>query len=161
MEKHMIIYFFMILVCIMMAGCSAINKTQNESSHVATTDSELICEESVSPNEKYVDSENDKVLYKVQVYQNKDNTIIVNASSNSAFFDDMQYTIKYDEKISKSDVTITWLTLMGAKEATEENQIALADVSISSDGNVFNEQKINFSKKVIEIVVDTIDKNKK
>lgn len=145
----------------MMAGCSAINKTENDSSYVAITDSELICEESVSPNEKYVDSENDKVLYVVQVYQNKDNTIIVNASSNSAFFDDMQYTIKSDEKILKSDVIITWLTLMGAEEATEENQIALADVSISSDGSVFNEQKINFSKKAIEIVVDTIDKNKK
>ncbi len=139
MKKHTIIYFFMILVCIMIAGCSAINKTQNESSYVAITDSELICEESVLPNEKYVDSENDKVLYEVQVYQNKNNTIIVNASSNSAFFDDMQYIIEYDEKISKSDVIITWLTLMGVKEATEENQIAIADVSISSDGNVFNE----------------------
>jgi hypothetical protein len=68
----------------MIAGFSAINKTQNESSYVSTTDSELICEESVSPNKKYVDSENDKVLYEVQVYQNKNNTIIVNASSNSA-----------------------------------------------------------------------------
>lgn len=145
----------------MIAGCSAINKTQNESSYVATIDSDLICEESVSPNEKYIDSENDKVLYEVQVYQNKNNTIIVNASSNLAFFDDMQYTIEYDEKISKSDVIITWLTLMGSKEATEENQIAIADISISSDGNVFNEQKINFCKKAIEIVVDTIDKNKK
>lgn len=144
-----------------MAGCSAGKEAQNGSSYVATTDSELICEESISPNEKYVDSENDKVLYKVQVYQDEDNTIIVNASSNSAFFDDMQYTIQYYEKISKSDVKITWLTLMGAKEVTEENQIALADVSISSDGNVFNEQKINFAKKAIGIVVDTIDKNKK
>jgi len=161
LKKHTIIYFFMILVCIMIAGFSAINKTQNESSYVSTTDSELICEESVSPNEKYVDSENDKVLYEVQVYQNKNNTIIVNASSNSAFFDDMQYTIEYDEKISKSDVIITWQTLMGAKEATKENQIAIADVSISSDDNVFNEQKINFGEKAIKIVVDTIDKNKK
>ncbi|MGN9163661.1 hypothetical protein ACTNDY_00040 [Tissierellaceae bacterium HCP3S3_D8] len=161
MKKHTIIYFFIILACIMIAGCSAINKTQNESSYVVTIDSDLICEESVSPNEKYIDSENDKVLYEVQVYQDKNNTIIVNASSNSAFFDDMQYTIEYDEKISKSDVIITWLTLMGSKEATEENQIAIADISISLDGNVFNEQKINFGKKAIEIVVDTIDKNKK
>jgi hypothetical protein len=73
----------------------------------------------------------------------------------------MQYTIEYDEKISKSDVIITWQTLMGAKEATKENQIAIADVSISSDDNVFNEQKINFGEKAIKIVVDTIDKNKK
>lgn len=160
MIKNTIFYLSIIFVCIVMAGCSVNNKTQNESSSVVITDSELIYEESVSPNEKYINSDNDKIEYVVQVYQNKDNTIIIKASSNSAFFDDMQYTITYDEKISESNITITWLTLMGAKEATEENQIAIADVSISSDGNVSNEHKINFAKKAIEIVVDTIDQNK-
>lgn len=35
-------------------------------------------------------------------------------------------------------------------DVAEENQIAIADVSISSEGSVFSERKINYSKKVIE-----------
>lgn len=121
---------------------------------------ELICEATVSPNEDYVAEEEERVVYEVKVYQKKDNTIIVTANSNSDFFDEMQYELEYDKTISKSDVSIVWTTLMGNQEVTEEDQIALANVSISSNGEVFSERTINFFEKGIEIIVETIDQSK-
>ena len=54
-------------------------------------DLKLIEEETVSPNEAYVDDEADIVNYTVEVYQDDEYDIWVYASSNSAFFEPVQH----------------------------------------------------------------------
>ena len=48
---------------------------------------------------------------------------------------------------------------MGSTEATQDNELAIADISPSHDGTVFSKKKINFVTKAIDIVVDGIEKN--
>lgn len=48
---------------------------------------------------------------------------------------------------------------MGSTEATQDDELAIADISLSHGGTVFNEKKINFVTKAIDIVVDGIEKN--
>lgn len=65
----------------------------------------------------------------------------------------------YDQEITESDIAIEWTTLMGNPKATEQEQIAIAYVSISENGQVFSERKISFGNKAIEIIRDTINKD--
>ena len=53
------------------------------------------------------------------------------------------------------------ISLMGNPKYTEKDQLAVANVSISSNNDVFSKRKINFFSKGIEIVVDTINQSKK
>lgn len=142
-------------LAILLGGCASGDETSS------LENMELIGEDEISPNEDYIEDEADKILYSVQVYQEEDNAVIVNATSNSAFFDDLQYEVTCHEKLSASDVDIVWTTLMGSTESTEENQLAVATISLSLNGEVFSERKINFFHKGIEIVTETIDQNKK
>ena len=73
--------------------------------------------------------------------------------------EDQSYTIDYDKQIEKDDVKVTWTTFMGNPEATEDDQLVVADIAISSNGEVFSERKVNFAKGVLEIIVDVIDNN--
>ena len=103
----------------------------------------LVCTEEISPNEDYIKKEGDKVTYIVEIYQVESNDIIVCVNSNSAFFDDIQYQIKYDNEISVSDVNIVWTTIMGNTEDAEDDQYSFINIAISSNGEVFSERKIN------------------
>lgn len=147
---------WMILLGLLL-GLTACDRTEEESSLVENP--ELVYVSEVSPNAEYIENEMDKVIFTVQVYQDEKNRITVNADSNSAFFDEVQYEIMHNAKISKADVAVTWTTLMGNSEATEEDQLAVADIAISSNGEVFSERKVNFVKGGIEIIVDVINKN--
>ena len=138
------------------SGCSS-NSSANDS--IDTDEAVLIHEETVSPNEKYVDSEDDIIYYNVSVWQNTDNTIFVNASSNTPFFDDTQYSVDCDEKIDESDITIKWTTLMGNIESSENDEIVIGNVIISKDGEEISDKKINFMVKGINAVVDAINEN--
>ena len=46
--------------------------------------------------------------------------------------------------------------LMGSTEASEKDEIGLAHVSISKDGEVFNEKTISFVAKAVNAVTDVI-----
>lgn len=48
---------------------------------------------------------------------------------------------------------------MGSTEATQDDELAIADISLSHGGMVFSEKKINFVTKAIDIVIDGIEKN--
>lgn len=119
-------------------------------------DENLIYEETVSPNENYVSSEEDKVFYTVKVYNN-DKTIVVKSSSNTLFAKELKYEIKYDEKITPNDIKIEWTTLMGDTNYTEQNQIGIAVVTLSHNNEVFSQRKISFVSNAIDIVVDMIN----
>lgn len=125
-------------------------------SFISTANAELIYEETISPNKEYVESKKDIILYEVKVYQNKDNLIIVNTSSNSAFFEKVQYEVEHDKRISSSDVEVIWTTFMGGQNPTKDNQIMFATISLSSNGEVFHEQHINYFNKAFEMLGDII-----
>ena len=150
-----------LLVFTTFIGCSSKNRNKDDITLIPTENDELICEETISPNKEYVTSDEDIVNYTIQIYQNTKNNIIVNADSNSGFFEKTQYVLDYDKPISKSDVNVEWTTLMGNPKYTEKDQLAVANVSISSNNEVFSKRKINFFSKGIEIIVDTINQNKK
>ena len=111
----------------------------------------------VSPNEAYIDEEEDKVIYTIQVYQDDDNVVTVCADSNSEFFEGVQYELAHSERISKSDINITWTTIMGNSEASEEDLWALANVSISSSEKVISERTINFISGAIKTIFEIIE----
>ena len=119
---------------------------------------ELIFETRVSPNEDYVDNKNDIVDYEIKVFQDKDNCISVFANSNSAFFEEVQYQVPYDQPISKDNIEVEWTTIMGNERAAEDDQIAVADVKLTSPDGVFSQRKINFVKGAVEVIIDTIDR---
>lgn len=144
-----------LLVGAALVGSVLVSCTAQETAPVG----ELIYEERVSPNENYVDTEDAIVEYSVQVYQTQDKDIVVVADSNSSFFEETQYVVEYDQPLSAADVSILWTTLMGSTEATEEDQLGVALVSISDQGEVFSQKKIHFIGKGAEIVVDVLSEN--
>lgn len=153
---------FWCLICVMVLfsftlfGCST-KDAEKDSGLLSTEDAMLLCEETVSPNKEYVESVDDVVNYTVEIYQNKDKVIIVNADSNSALFEKVQYVLKYDKPISEPAITIEWTTLMGNPEGAEDDQLAVAQVSISENDEIISQRKINFANKGIEIIIDTIN----
>ena len=147
-----------LMIMFSMAGCSS---NSNSNDKIDTDEAVLIHEETVSPNEKYVESEDDIIYYNINVWQNKDNTIFVNASSNTPFFDDTQYSVDCDKQIEKSDITIKWTTLMGSTESSEKDELVIGNVIISKDGEEISDKKINFMVKGINAIVDVINENSK
>lgn len=140
----------------LLAGCSAPLQEAEVPSFVEPDRTALVAEFTISPNETYVESKQDVVWYTVKVYQENDRTILLDATSNSAFFTHRQDTIPVDTVLEKSDIQVTWTTLMGAEAGTEDNQLAVAHVCLLSDGTVISERKINFVSGVMEIVTDTV-----
>lgn len=149
-------YYVLLAVICLACGCGSNVKTDDK---LMLNETNLIYEEELSPNAEYIENAEDKVVFNVKIYQVESNDIIVCASSNSAFFDDMQYEITYDKEISETDINIAWTTNMGSTEDAEDDQYVLADIAISSEGEVFSERKINFAKGAMEIVVDILEKN--
>lgn len=162
MKKKCIIFVITMLALFIFALVLiySVNSTKKENKIISTTNAELIYTETISPNEEYVTSEKDIVNYSVDIYQNKDNDIIVNADSTSGFFEKLQYVLEYDKTISKQDISIEWTTFMGNVEATKDNQLCIAKVSIINNEKILSERKINFVNKGIDIVIDMIEQNK-
>lgn len=145
----------MILAILMVAGCSLYRESVGTGEAIeALINAELIYEETLSPNGAYTEQEEDKVYNTVRIYQNDENRIIVIATSNSLFFDMLQYEYDCDETISPSDVEVKWLTLMGSESGTKEDQLMVADIAISVAGDLQSERKINFGEKAMEIVAE-------
>ena len=119
---------------------------------------ELIYEETISSNKEYVEKEEDIVNYTVEVYQDDDHMIFVNANSNFAGFQPLQYEVEAGTDITKEDIDIEWTTIMGNPTPTKEDLLAIVYVSISEDGEVISKRKISFINKAIEILEDALDK---
>ena len=116
----------------------------------------LIYEETVSPNKKYVSNKKDIVHYTIKIYQEDKNTVQVHAESNSPIFENTNYRVDYNQKISKKDIQIKWMTLSGSTEAKKSDQLGLANVKILKDGSVFNEKVISFVGKGVKAITDVI-----
>ncbi len=123
---------------------------------ISNEDLTLIYEETVSPNKKYVSNKKDIVHYTIKIYQEDKNTVQVHAESNSPIFENTNYRVDYNQKISKKDIQIKWMTLSGSTEAKKSDQLGLANVKILKDGSVFNEKVISFVGKGVKAITDVI-----
>ena len=130
---------------------------QNETdTSTSNEDLTLIYEETVSPNKKYVSNKKDIVHYTIKIYQEDKNTVQVHAESNSPIFENTNYRVDYNQKISKKDIQIKWMTLSGSTEPKENDQLGLANVKILKDGSVVNEKVISFVGKGVKAITDVI-----
>lgn len=123
---------------------------------ISNEDLTLIYEETVSPNKKYVSNKKDIVHYTIKIYQEDKNKVYVYAESNSPVFENTNYSVDYNQKISKKDIQIKWMTLSGSTEAKKSDQLGLANVKILKDGSVFNEKVISFVGKGVKAITDVI-----
>ncbi len=151
------------LVCLLvlgylflLAGCGAQTQEGEATSFVEQDASALLGEYTISPNEAYVESEQDRVWYTIQVYQTDDDGILVDATSNSAFFTPTQYIVNTDTALTESDVQVTWTTLMGSETGTENDQLAVAHIRLLSDGDTISERTVNFASGATQIAAETI-----
>lgn len=157
-RKHSFLLPIILLAMLLLSGCSS--GSSDASSALVSTDSmQLIDSQTVYPNPQDTADKEDRVYYTVDVYQDTDHTILVQADSNFQLFEKTQYTVDFDHAIAKTDISIKWTTLMGSPEPSQDDELAIADISLSHNGTVFSEKKINFVTKAIDIVVDTIDQN--
>lgn len=123
---------------------------------ISNEDLTLIYEETVSPNKKYVSNKKDIVHYTIKIYQEDKNKVYVYAESNSPIFENTNYRVDYNQKISKKDIQIKWMTLSGSTEPKKNDQLGLANVKILKDGSVFNEKVISFVGKGVKAITDVI-----
>ena len=147
MKLKRLVAVFLLLISMSVSGCA--------SKDIVDKNNNLIYQESISPNEKYVDNKEDVVRYIVEVYQENDETISIIAKSNSKFFEPLDYEFYINKSFSKDDITVEWTTLMGSTEATKENQLCVAMVKVKGDEEAI---KINFFNKGIELIEDALAK---
>lgn len=153
-KKTVCFVCFLFLLVFSLAGCSS----QKTDDIISTDNMTLLYEETISPNKEYVEKEEDIVTYTVEIYQDEDYTILVNSKSNSNFFEPLQYEVKCNTSIAKSDIDVEWTTLMGNPNQTENDQLSIAYVSISENGTLLDKRKISFVNRTIDIIVDVIEK---
>lgn len=125
MKLKRLVAVFLLLISMSVSGCA--------SKDIVDKNNNLIYQESISPNEKYVDNKEDVVRYIVEVYQENDETISIIAKSNSKFFEPLDYEFYINKSFSKDDITVEWTTLMGSTEATKENQLCVAMVKVKGN----------------------------
>lgn len=157
-RKHSFLLSIILLAILLLSGCSS-GPSDASSALISTDKMQLIDSQTVYPNPQDTADKEDRVYYTVDVYQDTDHTILVQADSNFQLFEKTQYTVDFDQSIAKTDISIKWTTLMGSTEPSQDDELAIADISLSHNGTVFSEKKINFVTKAIDIVVDTIDQN--
>ena len=151
-KRIIVVVVSSIVLCLCLFFIFQIEKDTSTSNKDLT----LIYEETVSPNKKYVSNKKDIVHYTIKIYQEDKNTVQVHAESNSPIFENSNYRVDYNQKISKKDIQIKWMTLSGSTEAKKSDQLGLANVKILKDGSVFNEKVISFVGKGVKAITDVI-----
>ena len=141
-----------IVLCLCLFFIFQIEKDTSTSNEDLT----LIYKETVSPNKEYVSNKKDIVHYTIQIYQEDKNKVCVYAESNSPVFENTNYSVDYNQKLSKEDIQIKWMTLSGSTEAKKSDQLGLANVKILKDGSVVNEKVISFVGKGVKAITDVI-----
>ena len=152
MKKWMCMLLVFVLLLV---GCGGGTDTADNDTKT-DTEANLIYENTISPNEKYVENEEDLVYYTVKVYR-ETGGLLVTSHSNSAFSKDMQYKIETDADITKEDITVQWQTLSGETTDSQKNQFGLADVTVSAEGAVIDRSVISFVGGAVERIADAVN----
>lgn len=153
-KRMIVVVVSSIVLCLCLFFIFQIEKDTSTSNEDLT----LIYEETVSPNKKYVSNKKDIVHYTIKIYQEDKNKVYVYvyAESNSPVFENTNYSVDYNQKLSKEDIQIKWMTLSGSTEAKKSDQLGLANVKILKDGSVVNEKVISFVGKGVKAITDVI-----
>lgn len=151
-KRIIVVVVSSIVLCLCLFFIFQIEKDTSTSNKDLT----LIYEETVSPNKKYVSNKKDIVDYTIKIYQEDKNTVQVHAESNSPVFENTNYSVDYNQKLSKEDIQIKWMTLSGSTEPKKNDQLGLANVKILKDGSVVNEKVISFVGKGVKAITDVI-----
>lgn len=128
------------------SGCAA-------SDGVNEKQEDLIYQESISPNEKYVEDQEDVVRYDIEIYKENEETIRIQAKSNSEFFEPLSYEYYVNAPLNQENISVEWTTLGGDTQETQENQLCVAKIKV--DGNP-DQIKINFANRGIELIEDAL-----
>lgn len=149
-QMCMLLAFVFLLV-----GCGGQNdKADNDTK--TDLEANLLYENTISPNEKYVENEADLVYYTVKVYR-ESGGLLVTSHSNFAFSKDMQYEIETDAEITKEDISVQWQTLSGETTDRQDNQFGLAVVTVSAEGKVIDQRSISFVGGAVERITDAVN----
>lgn len=151
-KRMIVVVVSSIVLCLCLFFIFQIEKDTSTSNKDLT----LIYEETVSPNKKYVSNKKDIVHYTIKIYQEDKNTVQVHAESNSPIFENTNYSVDYNQKLSKEGIQIKWMTLSGSTEPKKNDQLGLANVKILKDGSVVNEKVISFVGKGVKAITDVI-----
>lgn len=151
-KRIIVVVVSSIVLCLCLFFIFQIEKDTSTSNKDLT----LIYEEKVSPNKEYVSEKKDIVHYTIKIYQEDKNTVQVHAESNSPIFENTNYRVDYNQKLSKEDIQIKWMTLSGSTEPKKNDQLGLANIKILKDGSVVNEKVISFVGKGVKAIRDVI-----
>lgn len=151
-KRMIVVVVSSIVLCLCLFFIFQIEKDTSTSNEDLT----LIYEETVSPNKEYVSNKKDIVHYTIKIYQEDKNKVQVYAESNSPVFENTNYSVDYNQKLSKEDIQIKWMTLSGSTEPKENDQLGLANVKILKDGSVVNEKVISFVGEGVKAIRDVI-----
>lgn len=91
----------------------------------------------------------------VEIYK-QENKLVINAQSDAAFFDGVQYSVETQGEINPEDIEIVWKTLGGGTERTEDNDFIIAEIKITENNDLIYDSKINFAKKAFDAVEDVL-----
>lgn len=144
MRKKIII---IIVVMLILLGCTMliVKNNDNEKGEMLSIP--------VNNNELLVCSE--EGYNSIKVYR-QENQIVVNAESESAFFEGTQFSVGISGEITPENVEIIWMTIGGSTEQVEDNDRIIAEVKITDNGELICDTKINFAKKAFEAVEDVL-----
>lgn len=122
MKLKRLVAVFLLLISMSVSGCA--------SKDIVDKNNDLIYQESISPNEKYVDNKEDVVRYIVEVYQENDETISIIAKSNSKFFEPLDYEFYVNKSFSKDDITVNGQRLWAVVKHDKRKQLCVAMVRL-------------------------------
>ena len=110
----------------------------------------------VNNDELFVSSE--EKYNSIKVYKQA-NVLVINALSEAAFFDGVQFTVEIEGEITPEDIEIIWMTIGGNTEYIEGNDRIVAEIKISDNDELIFDTKINFAKKAFDALEDVLERN--
>lgn len=145
-KRKNIIIFVLVLLCFVFISLK-INKDKNNNSFInLKNESELLLESKEGNNI-------------IQIYK-KGNVLIINAKSETNFFNGVQFEIHTNGNVRASDIDIKWTTIGGSTMEKAFNKKVISEIKIKEEGVVIFYKKINFLKKAFEDIDDVMEKNK-
>lgn len=155
--KRIIPFIVIIVMCVFVVFLIGIltslkdtqNLDQNSETYISLDEKNLITTSTVGYNS-------------ISVYQ-IDKEIIINAQSDTAFFDDQQFTVDVNEEITADDIEILWSGIGGKKVKIDENSNALRSellfgyIIIKEDDKIVFEKTVNFAEKAIDAIEDVYE----
>ena len=143
-----------IVAAFFLFGCDA--QPAADESIGGDPDETVVLEETISPNAEYAESEGDIVYYTVRVMQDASGMATVSAESNSRFFEPVSYDVANAGDLTADDVSVAWTTLMGSPETSEDDQFAVAVVSVRTADGGTDERKISFVTGALEMIAEAM-----